>query len=244
METIRELADRTGMKANTIQKILRNFRDKHPGPASVMGIDKDTKIALSLPLSSNLVESLLKSKPKGRKPKTTPAMPAGPELPANGTSNHPPKPKPIKTGPAPAGWIGNLWKSANLKNFGVVMIRLSIFSMGTRASWGVFSFSALLDPLPLAIIEACSLELIYIGLTFAPVDDDGKKNVLWVSASALFVSVLYNVLASAHQQSPGIFENLDSWLFWVMAFLHGSPMAILNFVTLFVIFDHIKKMRK
>lgn len=240
METVQQLADRTGIKANTIQKALRNFRTNSPDEAEKMGLNQSAKIARSLQLSPELAAMVSKPKTKGRKPtRINQSLPIYP-VTLNGTEQPAQKPKQFQPAQKQRKDWKTFWAGLNLANFGIFMIRLSIFALGARASWGVFYFAHLLDPLPVAILEAFSLEFIYIGISLTPLDKIGGKRAGLIAFFALVVSILYNVLASAQMEHPGIFEDLTGPRFWLMAFLHGSPMAILAFIVMRFLFNHIK----
>ncbi len=123
-------------------------------------------------------------------------------------------------------------------NWNAVLSILPLPMLGLAASFGVYFFSTRFVPEWVAIGEAMAFELTYIGLTASRAISGAKyKRARWVSMAAVAVSVIYNTLAAALHLHPEVLDILKPtengfWPgvgFWVVAMLHGAPLAILGF---------------
>ena len=123
-------------------------------------------------------------------------------------------------------------------NWNAVLSILPLPMLGLAASFGVYFFSTRFVPEWVAIGEAMAFELTYIGLTASRAISGAKyKRARWVSLAAVGVSVIYNTLAAALHLHPEMMDILKPtengfWPgvgFWVVAMLHGAPLAILGF---------------
>lgn len=123
-------------------------------------------------------------------------------------------------------------------NWNAVLSILPLPMLGLAASFGVYFFSMRFVPEWVAIGEAMAFELTYIGLTASRAISGAKyKRARWVSMAAVAVSVIYNTLAAALHLHPEVLDILKPtengfWPgvgFWVVAMLHGAPLAILGF---------------
>ncbi len=109
--------------------------------------------------------------------------------------------------------------------------------LGLAASYGVYFFASQFVPVPVAIVEACAFELTYIGL--ASMNGLSEKQRVYarrVSVLAVTVSVIYNTLAGAIHQEPTIITELPKVWFWLVAIVHGAPLAILAYFVSDLIF--------
>lgn len=179
--------------------------------------DTNTKAGAKTILPGNVIDFLLST--------STPEL----EKPKNG--NPPQRPAQMKTIQA---------KIETPSRLGLWLVRGAVAALGIRASYGVFVFAYSLVPFHFALIEAFSLELTYIGITFLQLDRVGRKWALGVALGAMFVSILYNVLAAAIMEDSMIFTGLRGLKFWGLAALHGAPMAALAFLVSWFIVQHIK----
>ena len=124
---------------------------------------------------------------------------------------------------ASRAWLARHWRA--------VLPRLPLPTLALAASYGVYSFAALFVPPWVAIVQAAAFELTYIGL--AAVADLGpaqRKRAAMVSIAAVVVSVVYNTLAGLFHRNPDWLLNLDPWHEWVLAVLHGAPLAWVAYV--------------
>lgn len=132
----------------------------------------------------------------------------------------------------------------------VILPVLPLPMLGLAASYGVYYFALQFAPQFVAIGEAAAFELTYIGLAAMKNLTDRQAVVARrVSLGAVAVSVIYNTFAGVIHFRPDIltdlvgeggFLNIDPALLWIVAIIHGSPMAILAFFVADLIF-HQKK---
>ena len=116
---------------------------------------------------------------------------------------------------------------------------LPIPMLGLAASYGVYFFSRVFVPDPVAIIEAMAFELVYIGLaTMDDLDDSKKKEALIVSIGAVIVSIVYNTLAGALEVNKDLFSELTTGWFWMIAVIHAVPVPVLAFLMSRLKFHH------
>ncbi len=134
---------------------------------------------------------------------------------------------------SPVPKVGSSWS-----RFADIFPILPLPSLGLAASWGVYHFSLHFVPMAVAIIEAAGFEAVYIGLAISNgLSADLRKRVTQVSLSAVAVSVTYNAISAALYASTGgdmekshdLISALHPVLFWVVAILHGAPLAILAY---------------
>ena len=102
--------------------------------------------------------------------------------------------------------------------------------LGLALSYGVYHFASHFMPPPFPFIEAAGIVLIYIGLaTLRNLSKADRLRATWISIGAVAVDVIYNTLSAALYQDPQIFDKLEPWLFWLLCFGHGFPIAVLLF---------------
>lgn len=113
--------------------------------------------------------------------------------------------------------------------------------LGLAASYGVYFFASQFAPFWVAVGEAAAFELTYIGLSAMKNLTDKQQVVARrVSVGAVVVSVVYNSIAGVIHYDPGIIESLSGIWLWVVAVVHGAPLAILAYFVADLIF-HQKK---
>ena len=110
--------------------------------------------------------------------------------------------------------------------------------LGLAASWGVFHFAAHFVPVPVAIIEAGGFELIYIGLAVSKgLPENLYSMAKKISWGAVGVSVVYNSISAglwiladgSISDAAKLVKGLPVALFWILAIVHGAPLAILGY---------------
>lgn len=112
-----------------------------------------------------------------------------------------------------------------------IISRASLPLLTLGAMYGVYSFSALFVPELVAVIIAGAFELVYVGLAIATdLDDKQRQKAKWISLGAMAVSVSYNWAAGILHTTPGLFGQLDSFAHWILAGLHGAPLAVLAYL--------------
>lgn len=112
-----------------------------------------------------------------------------------------------------------------------IISRASLPLLTLGAMYGVYSFSALFVPDLVAIVIAGAFELVYVGLAIATdLDDKQRQKAKWISLGAVAVSVSYNWAAGILHTTPGLFGQLDSFAHWILAGLHGAPLAVLAYL--------------
>lgn len=113
--------------------------------------------------------------------------------------------------------------------------------LGLAASYGVYFFASQFAPFWVAVGEAAAFELTYIGLSAMKNLTDKQQVVARrVSVGAVVVSVVYNSIAGVIHYDPGIIGSLSGVWLWVVAVVHGAPLAILAYFVADLIF-HQKK---
>lgn len=118
-----------------------------------------------------------------------------------------------------------------------VLALLPLPMLGLAASYGVFYFADYFVPAWVAIAEAAAFELTYIGLAaLQGLTDKQRSYATKVSLGAVAVSIIYNSLAGALHQDPQILKNLPLVWFWIVAILHGAPLAILAYLVADLLF--------
>lgn len=112
-----------------------------------------------------------------------------------------------------------------------IISRASLPLLTLGAMYGVYSFSVLFVPDLVAIVIAGAFELVYVGLAIATdLDDKQRQKAKWISLGAVAVSVSYNWAAGILHTTPGLFGQLDSFAHWILAGLHGAPLAVLAYL--------------
>jgi hypothetical protein len=127
-------------------------------------------------------------------------------------------------------------------NFVKLLQVLPLPMLGAAASYGVYYFAAQFVPFPVAIFEAAAFELTYIGLaSMKGLSDRQSKYAQRVAIGAVIVSVIYNTLAGAIHQDETILKDLSGFYFWLIAIVHGAPLAILAYFVSDLIFKDRRK---
>lgn len=117
----------------------------------------------------------------------------------------------------------------------------SLPMLGLAASYGVFVFASHFFPPIVAIIEAGAFELTYIGLaTMKGLSEKQKMTARNVAVGALVTSIVYNTLAGALIMEPSIFDDLNPFSFWLVAIVHGAPLAVLAYFVSTLVFNSKK----
>lgn len=118
----------------------------------------------------------------------------------------------------------------NLLTLAEIIPALSLPMLALSAAYGVYFFAVQFVPPFIAVIEAASFELIYIGLAMIKTSDDGRKYARYVSVGAVGVSIIYNTIAAAIHQKPDLLIDLAPTLRWIISFVHGAPLAVLAYL--------------
>ena len=102
--------------------------------------------------------------------------------------------------------------------------------LGLAASYGVFYFAAFFAPVWVAIGEAMAFELTYIGLSITKgLTDKQQARAAMVAKGAVLVSIIYNSLAGVMHLQPDWFKQMNAVWVWVLACVHGLPLALLAY---------------
>lgn len=118
-----------------------------------------------------------------------------------------------------------------------ILAVLPLPMLGLAASYGVYFFASNFSPTWVAISEAASFELTYIGLAaLRGLSPDQRKKATGVSIGAVAVSVLYNSIAAAIHQRPEILEDLPLYWLWIVSVIHGAPLAVLAYLVADLLF--------
>lgn len=106
---------------------------------------------------------------------------------------------------------------------------LPLLTLG--AMYGVYSFSRFFVPDVVAVIIAGAFEFTYIGLAVASnLSANQRRRAKFISLGAVAVSVSYNWTAGIFHVTPELFANLNSFAKWILAGLHGAPLAVLAYM--------------
>lgn len=113
----------------------------------------------------------------------------------------------------------------------IVMINmLPNIMIGLSASYGVYHFSSQFMPQPFPLIEAAAFEFIYIRLTMMKgLSDKMRTLARRVSIGAVLVSVVYNTISARMYMDSGWMDDSGQMVFWIMAILHGLPLAVIGY---------------
>ncbi len=111
-----------------------------------------------------------------------------------------------------------------------VVARLPLPMLGLAAAYGVYRFASLFVPGWVAIVQAASFELVYLGLAVVQgFDDDQRRRSRYVGLGAVFVSVVYNSLDSLFHRRPDMLVSTPLWGDVVLSVLHGAPLALVAY---------------
>lgn len=126
--------------------------------------------------------------------------------------------------------LSHFWEWARKHDWGFTVIVAAIVTLAFPASYGVYTFQLLFFPLWVAIISAASFELVYIGLaTQTRLNEERRAHAIWISLSAVAVSIVYNTLSALFKLQPDItLSNTVAWSV-ILAILHGAPLAVTAF---------------
>lgn len=110
--------------------------------------------------------------------------------------------------------------------------------LGIPASYGVYHFALQFVPQWVAVVEAGAFEATYIGLAAAnSLPKELRGQATRISWGAVWVSVIYNTIAGALSREPELFTRLTAdggtlggVLFWLLALVHGAPLAVLAYL--------------
>jgi hypothetical protein len=113
------------------------------------------------------------------------------------------------------------------------LILITLPMLGLPASYGVYLFASQFAPEAIAIIEAASFELTYISLSASKkLYKLQRKKAKVVALAAVFVSVVYNIIAGkihVLNESQVFTDTLGPVWFWILAIVHGAPLALLAY---------------
>lgn len=104
-------------------------------------------------------------------------------------------------------------------------------ALGLAASYGVYRFALLFVPGWVAVVQAASFELTYIGLAVV----DGltapqRRRAQWIGVGAVAVSVLYNSLDGLFHRRPQLLAEMPLGGEVALAVLHGLPLAVVAYL--------------
>lgn len=117
-------------------------------------------------------------------------------------------------------WLG--WRD--------LLARLPLPMLALAASYGVYSFALEFVPQWVAIVQAASFELVYIGLAVARLSVEQRTRAKAISIGAVIVSVGYNSLDGLFHRRSSLLENTPLWGDIVLSLLHGVPLAVLAYL--------------
>lgn len=209
MTTVKQLADRRGIQAASVQKWLKR---RH---------------ALSLSPSDEVPEEIAESFLKSTG-----------TVSANGNGTHSEKPTPQPQSLAPF-YRNKAEKptTSTLSTFQKWAPIIPLPLLGIPASYGVYHFALQFVPQWVAVVEAGAFEATYIGLAAAnSLPKELRGQATRISWGAVWVSVIYNTIAGALSREPELFNRLQSEdtfgavLFWLLALVHGAPLAVLAYL--------------
>ena len=110
-----------------------------------------------------------------------------------------------------------------------ILARAPLPMLALAASYGVWSFNLLFVPAWVAFVSAAAFEATYVGLAVARVSDHDRKRAALIAASAVAVSVLYNVASGLFHRRPELLDNPPLWLDGALAVMHGLPLAVVAY---------------
>lgn len=117
-----------------------------------------------------------------------------------------------------------------LTHWRTILATLPLPTLALAASYGVFEFAALFVPRWVALAQATSFELVYIGLAVLQVGAEQRRRATLISGGAVFVSVIYNSLAGLFHRVPSLLAGLPLWSEALLAVLHGLPLALVAYL--------------
>jgi hypothetical protein len=213
MATLKTIAPQLGVKPDTLRRKLK-------------AAPHNLKIGINQELPEEVVKKLLPQSAPLRsdpdQPKPAPPKPLNPK---------PQKPAPLVSESAiKKANVGFVTKPRFSVNWETVLPVLPLPMLGLAASYGVYLFSSFFVPDLVAIGEAAAFELTYIGLAMTKRLGEKQQNrAYWVAFAAVGVSVVYNTLAGVMHLEPDWFQNMRPVWVWVLAAVHGLPLAALAF---------------
>lgn len=110
-----------------------------------------------------------------------------------------------------------------------LLARLPLPMLALAASYGVYTFNALFVPAWVAFVSACAFELTYVGLAVAQIEVTQRRRAALIAASAVAVSVVYNVASGLFHRRPELLTDAPLWADALLAVLHGLPLAIVAY---------------
>lgn len=115
-------------------------------------------------------------------------------------------------------------------NYRSLAAALPLPMLSLAASYGVYTFGLLYLPLWVSFIMAASFEAVYIGLAAMELKPADRKRASAISKGAVTVSIVYNVIAGVLHRRPEWLTDLNLWYEWVLAVIHGAPLALLCYL--------------
>lgn len=111
-----------------------------------------------------------------------------------------------------------------------LIARLALVLLAASAAYGVYAFSELFTPWPVAALTAISFEACYIGLACLPqLSERQRREANRIAIWAVIVSVSYNSIAAVAHLSPTSFDKIPGWAVWALSILHGLPLALTGY---------------
>jgi hypothetical protein len=120
-------------------------------------------------------------------------------------------------------------RSAIKQHWRGVLAVLPLPTLALAASYGVYTFNLLFVPQWVALVSAAAFELTYVGLAVARLGTGQRRRASVIAASAVVVSILYNVAAGLFHLRPELLANATLVGAVVLAILHGLPLAIVAY---------------
>ena len=102
-----------------------------------------------------------------------------------------------------------------------------LLMLASSAAYGVAMFQSLFVPWYIAWLSAAAFECTYAFLAFLRTPD--TRRAIWLSRTAVGVSVVYNTLSSLFHIRPTLLVDRPLWSDVVLAALHGAPLAIVAY---------------
>jgi hypothetical protein len=118
-------------------------------------------------------------------------------------------------------------KSIDWRKF---VARAALVLLAGSAAYGVYAFSELFTPWPIAALTAISFEACYVGLAcLSELTEQQKIVANRIAVWAVIVSIIYNSIAAVAHLSSKSFVNLDITAVWGLAIMHGLPLALTGY---------------
>lgn len=115
-------------------------------------------------------------------------------------------------------------------NYRSLAAALPLPMLSLAASYGVYTFGLLYLPIWVSFVMAASFEAVYIGLAAMELKPNDRKRASAISKGAVGVSIVYNVIAGVLHRRPEWFSDLNVWYEWLLAVIHGAPLALLCYL--------------